>query len=80
MCIRDRPKTHQTWYRPFTELDSIQNAVNFALSLDVTGLCTAGDPKVLPLMLRACQEFQPLDTARRQDMIDTAGKYEPLFA
>lgn len=76
----DLPKTHQTWYRPFTELDSIQNAVNFALSLDVTGLCTAGDPKVLPLMLRACQEFQPLDAARRQDMIDTAGEYEPLFA
>ena len=76
----DLPKTHQTWYRPFTELDSIQNAVNFALSLDVTGLCTAGDPKVLPLMLRACQEFQPLDAAPRQDMIDTAGEYEPLFA
>ena len=74
------PKTHQTWYRPFTELGDIQKAVNFALSLDVTGLCTAGDPKVLPLMLRACQEFEPLDVAQRQSLIDTAGQYEPLFA
>ncbi|MEZ4769751.1 MAG: hypothetical protein R2844_15130 [Caldilineales bacterium] len=75
----DMPKTHQTWYRPFTDPDDIQRAVNFALSLDVTGLCTAGDPKVLPLMLRACQEFQPLDVAQRQAMIDTAATYEPLF-
>lgn len=76
----DLPKTHLTWYRPFTELGDIQQAVNFALSLDVTGLCTAGDPKVLPLMLRACQEYQPLDVAQRQAMIDSAGQYEPLFA
>lgn len=76
----DLPKTHQTWYRPFTELDSIQKAVNFALSLDVTGLCTAGDPKVLPLMLRASQAYQPLDAAQRQAMIATADQYEPLFA
>lgn len=76
----DLPKTHQTWYRPFTELDSIQTAVNFALSLDVTGLCTAGDPKVLPLMLRACQAYQPLDAAQRQAMIATADQFEPLFA
>lgn len=75
----DLPRTHQTWYRPFTELASIQTAVNFALSLDVTGLCTAGDPKVLPLMLRACQEFQPLDAAQRQAMIDSPGQGEPLF-
>ena len=59
---------------------SIQQAVNFALSLDVTGLCTAGDPKVLPVMLRACQEFQPMDVAQRQALIDTAGQFEPLFA
>ncbi len=76
----DQPKTHQTWYRPFTDPVSIQQAVNFALSLDVTGLCTAGDPKVLPVMLRACQEFEPLDVAQRQALIDTAGQFEPLFA
>ena len=74
------PKTHLTWYRPFTDPTSIQRAVNFALSLDVTGLCTAGDPKVLPVMLRACQEFQPMDVAERQALIDTADQFEPLFA
>lgn len=73
-------RTHQTWYRPFTDPAAIQQAVNFALSQDVTGLCTAGDPQVLPLMLRACQQFTPLSPAEQEALIATAGEFEPLFA
>src|SRR5512136_639074 len=39
----DQPRTHATWYKPLTDVEHIQRAVNFALSQDVTGLCTAGD-------------------------------------
>src|SRR5574341_514015 len=46
----DRPHTATTWYEPFEQMDDIQPAVNFALSYDVTGLCMAGDIRVLPLM------------------------------
>lgn len=49
--------TATTWYEPFDNLDEIQRAVNFALSYDVTGLCTAGDTRVLPLVLEACDNF-----------------------
>lgn len=73
-------KTHQTWYRPFTDPADIQQAVNFALSQDVTGLCTAGDLQVLPLMLRACQQFTPMGPAEQEALIATAGQFEPLFA
>lgn len=73
-------KTHQTWYRPFTDPADIQQAVNFALSQDITGLCTAGDPQVLPLMLRACQQFRPMSPAEQEALIATAGQFEPLFA
>jgi hypothetical protein len=38
----DHPETHTTWYRPFTGRDEIQRAVGFALSHDVTGICTLG--------------------------------------
>lgn len=75
-----QPRTHQTWYRPFTEPDSIQQAVNFALSQDVTGLCTAGDRQLLPLVLNACAAFTPMDPAEQEALIATAGQFAPLFA
>jgi len=76
----DKPKTHNTWYEPFSERDRIRQAVNFALSQNVTGLCTAGDAKVLPLMLEACEQFTPLDTAEQEALIAGAAQYQPLFA
>ena len=76
----DRPQTHTTWYEPFSDLEHIQPAVNFALSQPVTGLCTAGDLSVLPLVLKACQDFTPLDAAGQAALVATAGEYAPLFA
>jgi aryl-alcohol dehydrogenase-like predicted oxidoreductase len=76
----DRPHTATTWYEPFEEMDIIQRAVNFALSYDVTGLCTVGDIRVLPLMLKACENFTPLSDSEREEMIQSAHQYEPLFA
>jgi len=76
----DRPHTATTWYEPFDQMDEIQPAVNFALSYEVTGLCTAGDTRVLPLMLKACQNFMQLNESEREEMIQSAERYEPLFS
>ena len=76
----DREHTHTTWYEPFSDQEMIQQAVNFALSQDVTGLCTAGDITVLPLMLQACANFTPMSAEEQERLIQTASKYEPLFA
>lgn len=76
----DRPHTHTTWYEPFDDEGHVQQAVNFALSQGVTGLCTAGDVAVLPLFLEACGRFSPLSMAEQEDLIAAAGEYEPLFA
>ena len=76
----DRPKTHIVWYEPFTEQADIQSAVNFALSQDITGICTVGDPTVLPLVLEACENFTPLSPAEQEALIASADQYQPLFA
>jgi aryl-alcohol dehydrogenase-like predicted oxidoreductase len=76
----ERAHTATTWYEPFDQLDEIQRAVNFALSYEVTGLCTAGDTHVLPLVLKACQDFTPLSLAEREKLIKLGGSYQPLFA
>lgn len=76
----DRPHIHTTWYEPFTDPDHIQQAVNFVLSQNVTGLCTVGDTKVLPLVIDACERFAPMDTAEQEALIASANQYQPLFA
>jgi len=74
------PKTATTWYEPFGETDEIQRAVNFALSFDVTGLCTAGDIRVLPSVLDACEHFVPLSVEEREKLIESGHSFQPLFA
>jgi aryl-alcohol dehydrogenase-like predicted oxidoreductase len=75
----ERKKTHTTWYEPFSEEEMIQKAVNFVLSQKVTGICTAGDVSVLPLVIQACELFTPMDQAEQEELIASASKYEPLF-
>ncbi len=75
----EREHTATTWYEPFDEPGIIQRAVDFALSYDVTGLCTVGDVRILPLVLQACENFKPMDEAEREKMIAEGRQFEPLF-
>ena len=75
----DLPQTRITWYRPFEELKRIQECVNFVLSQDITGLCTTGDPGILPLVLEACENYTSLDYNQQEALIARAGRYEPMF-
>ncbi len=75
----EKQKTATTWYEPFDKLEEIQQAVNFALSYEVTGLCTAGDIKVLPMVLEACQNFFPMSQPELEAMIQSGQQFEPLF-
>jgi len=76
----DRPKTYNTWYEPFDDAAHIQQAVNFALSQDVTGLCTVADVTLLPLFLEACERFTSMSAAQQEVPVASAADYEPLFA
>ncbi|MBM3137684.1 MAG: aldo/keto reductase [Chloroflexi bacterium] len=75
----DQPQTYHTWYEPFTGQDAIQSSVNFALSQKATGICTAGDTRLLPKVLKACEKFSPLSESDQVDLIAQSEKYEPLF-
>ena len=75
----EKQKTATTWYEPFDNIDEIQRAVNFALSYQVTGLCTAGDIRVLPLFIQACENFRELTHEQMEEMIESGKQYEPLF-
>lgn len=75
----EQEHTHTTWYQPFEDREGIQQAVNFALSQDVTGICTAGDTRLLPLVLEACENFKPMGEKEQEALVASANQFEPLF-
>ncbi|MDT8305039.1 MAG: aldo/keto reductase [Anaerolineae bacterium] len=77
--VGDESPTHNTWYEPFTDAETIQNAVNFVLSQPVTGLCTPGDAGLLPPVLAACENFLEIDEEQQEALIAMGANYHPLF-
>lgn len=75
----EKQKTRATWYEPFEEKDEIQAAVNFVLSQRVTGLCTAGDIELLPLILQACEDYMELTGTEQDQAIARGRELVPLF-
>jgi predicted aldo/keto reductase-like oxidoreductase len=75
----ERPKTHTTWYEPFTDQATIDQAVAFVLSQPVTTLTSAGDVTVLPKVLSAAERFQPMSPAERDALLARANKYHSPF-
>jgi hypothetical protein len=61
-------------------MENIQNAVNFTLSYPVTGICTPGDIRVLPLVIQACENYSELNHEQIDEMIELGKQYEPLFS
>jgi len=70
---------YNTWYRPFDEAEMIRRSVHFTLSQDISGICTAGDTRILPMVLQACENFTPLNAAQQQTLVSEAAEYAPLF-
>jgi aryl-alcohol dehydrogenase-like predicted oxidoreductase len=65
-------------YAPWDKPEEVQQAVNYVLSHDVTGLCTVGDTRLLPLVLQACENFTPL-TPDSQAALETHAEEQKLF-
>lgn len=75
----DRPKTHTTWYEPFTDQATIDQAVAFVLSQPVTTLCSTGDVTVLPKFLGAAERHRSMDAAAQEALVATAHQYHTPF-
>lgn len=75
----EQQQRFNTWYEPFDDQDHIQDGVNFALSQDVTGICTAGDLSLLPKILQACRSYRKLSDGEQQALIEEGKQHQPLF-
>lgn len=76
----DKAKIYDTWYEPYDKQDTITKGVRFALSQKgVTCIPAAGDIRLLPMVLKAVEDFQPLSEAEQNVLIADAAHLEPLF-
>jgi aryl-alcohol dehydrogenase-like predicted oxidoreductase len=55
--------THATWYEPYTDAERIRAAVSWVLAHEeITGLCTAGDVRLLGMIIAAeADRMDPVD-------------------
>lgn len=72
-------RTHDTWYEPLTDPDSIDKSVHWVLGQEGVFLNTVGDIHILPQVLDAASRFEsrPSD-ADMQAMVES-WEMEPLF-
>ncbi len=77
----DLERTYNTWYVPYDEQEAIEMGVRFALSQPgVTGIPAAGDTRLLPMVLQAAQQYQPLDAPDQESLIGQSAGLETIFA
>ena len=75
----EKPKTHTTWYEPYSTPTHIQEAVNFVLSQDVTGVCMSGDVTVIPMILQACENFEAMSQEEQAVLVEKGKTMEMIF-
>jgi aryl-alcohol dehydrogenase-like predicted oxidoreductase len=76
----EQTHNYNTWYQPYDRQSAVDRAVRFALSQPgVTGIPSAGDTRLLPLILDAAERFQLMTAAEQEQAIEESRMLEPLF-
>ena len=71
---------HATWYEPFDKQVPIDAAVAFVLARDdVTGICTAGDVGLLPMLIEAEQRLGTQSVDEIDAVLSAEPEYESPF-
>ena len=69
--------TYACWYEPFDTPEMIQKSVDFALSqAGVSGLCTTGDINILPIFLKACENYEQMDQDNQKSLVGSVSALE----
>ncbi len=75
------PRSYDTWYEPLDRQEFINAAVAFILSFpEVTGLATAGDIHLLPLIVEAEKRADSMTTEQVEQIMARVHEYASPFA
>ena len=73
------PRYH-TWYQPYDDPQTVERMLHFALTQPISGAISAGDARLLAMILDAAERFQPMDPAEQAQLVAAASGAQPLFA
>jgi aryl-alcohol dehydrogenase-like predicted oxidoreductase len=77
---RDGEQRYETWYEPIDDQAAIDAAVAFALArTEATGLCTAGDVRLLPKLIQAERRAGSISAADAASVLSSVPELEPPF-
>jgi predicted aldo/keto reductase-like oxidoreductase len=78
--IDSEQATYKTWYRPYDTQDKVQEGVNFALSQpSVAAIPSAGDLRLLPMILQAAENYQPMSESQQTALIERSSDLVSMF-
>jgi aryl-alcohol dehydrogenase-like predicted oxidoreductase len=73
-------QNYHTWYQPYDEQARINEGVRFALSQPgVAGIPSAGDVRLLPLVLEAGKNFTPMSADEQAALIERSADLALMF-
>ena len=76
-----REKTYTPWYEPYDEQEEITADVCFALSQpSVTAVTSAGDVRLLPMFIKAEEDFRPMDDNEQMALIERRANDKMIFS
>ena len=75
----DQDRRYHTWYEPFDQPEEVEKALRFTLSQPITGAISAGDARLVPLILESAEHVEPMNDAEQAQTIADAAGYQPLF-
>ncbi|WP_436933571.1 aldo/keto reductase [Halovenus marina] len=70
--IPEDERPYDTWYEPYDTKSEIVDSLRFALSHGMTSIPNAGDPQLVPKILAAAQEYEPLSADERERLREQA--------
>jgi aryl-alcohol dehydrogenase-like predicted oxidoreductase len=76
----DKNKIYNPWYEPYDTYAKIESGVRFALSQPgVVGIASVAEVRLLPLVIRAAENFTPLSQAEQAALIEEHASDEVIF-
>jgi predicted aldo/keto reductase-like oxidoreductase len=75
-----QPTNYNTWYQPYDVQAKIDEGVRFALSQPgVAGIPSAGDTRLLPMILDAAERSIPMSADEQENLIQQSSELELMF-
>ncbi|MCO8245404.1 MULTISPECIES: aldo/keto reductase [unclassified Haladaptatus] len=74
--LSEDERPYSTWYEPYDTKEELVDCFRYALSQGMTTIPSAGDPNLVPDILEAANEYEPLDEAEQERLREAGRDHE----